>query len=100
MEMLLEYFEGPFGAFLLAGSAVLSILMVNIVFPIFAFLKDWRWGLACFFLPGPATLAFVFFYFKEVKLITFLTFGTLTVSVSTFLLRAFLATYYIGPDLQ
>jgi len=99
MEMLLEHLMGPFGALLMAASGLLFLVLVSSVFPIFAFLKDWRWGLACFFLPGPATLAFVFFYFKEVKLITFLTFGTLTVSVSTFLLRAFLATYYIGPDL-
>lgn len=100
MEMLLEYFEGPFGAFLLAGSAVLSILMVNFVFPIFAFLKDWRWGLACFFLPGPATLVFVILYFKEVKLLTFLTFGSLVVCIFTFLLRAFLATFFLPPDLS
>lgn len=100
MEMLLEFLGGSFGALLLASTAVLSILMVNIVFPIFAFLKDWRWGLACFFLPGPATLVFAILYFKEVKLLTFLTFAPLVVCIFTFLLYAFLATFFLQPDLS
>ena len=102
MEMLLEYLEGPYGALVMGGSAILFSLLVIIVFPVVALFRDWRFGILCFLLPGLATIAFVCFYYKhkEVKLLSILTFGSFAIYLSIFLLRAFLSTFFIQADLS
>ncbi len=102
MENVLEYLEGSFGALVMAGFGMLFILSVMFIFPLVALFRDWRFGVLCLLLPGPATLAFIYFYYKhkEVKLLTVLTFASLAISLSMFLLRAFLSTFFIQTDLS
>lgn len=51
METLIQLVEGPFGAFAMAGSGIIAILVVGPWWPIAAFLEAWWWGVLTLLFP-------------------------------------------------
>jgi|694.fasta_scaffold16710_10 hypothetical protein len=97
MESLLQLIEGPAGAFVMAISGLLWLVMLLIAFPFLGFRKAWWWGLTCLFLPGIGTLVFSLSYFRETWKYLAITTVSLVLCWGIFLLRAFLATFFVEP---
>ncbi len=95
METVLSLLEGSFGALVMALSGIACMVTLCVVFPIVACTVNGWWGLLCFVFPGPATIAFSVLHFKKAWLPLLITVVALLISVGVFLMRAFLATFFV-----
>lgn len=98
MESSINFLDSTSGALLMICTSYLSLFLMVVVFPVVAFFKDWRWGIACLLLPGPPTLVLSFMHFRQTKVVSLVTFGLLAASICIFLLRASLSTFF-SPDI-
>jgi hypothetical protein len=96
METLIQLVEGPFGAFAMAGSGIMAILVVGLWWPITAFLEAWWWGVLTLLFP-PTFLVFACVHFQKAKKPLILGLFFPLVSIAIFILRSFLATFFVAP---
>jgi len=96
METVVQLLEGPFGASVMAGSGILTILVVGLWWPILAFREKWWLGVLTFVF-APTFLVFAFINFQKAKLPLILGIILLLMTLGIFVSRAFLATFFVAP---
>ncbi len=96
-ETLIELLEGPVGASVMAGSAILAALVIGVWWTIAAFLIEWWWGVLTLFFP-PTFVLLCPFHFRRLWKPLACGLILLLISLGIFLMRVFLAAYFVGSQ--
>lgn len=94
MEIIFQLLENSVVGFLMAAFGILAIVTVGLWWPITAFLEAWWWGGLTFLFP-PTFLVFACLHFKKARKPLILGLLFTIVSVSLFIVRMFLTTFFV-----